>query len=564
MTDAVSRRSPSPVTLADASQVESEARRGTVPPTAALDETTAGRRRASSPPEVATNVLAARRRRRVAVASLVGSRAAGVELAGLDRVARHRDLTRRTRRTATPRRAAGQRAWRRSRRLSSLLRRSTDGSRPRHRGPGMRIAGAARHRLRVGAVCVPHPANRSAGTRWDVEARVRMPLLIVVDGSGTRRRRREARPAARRAIYGAAAGPPALPGRPPARRCGHAEGGRARWPTWTWPRRRGALSRASGTSAGLLSTGADAEPGHHERHRPARVLPRLQEFTYRFRRATRPRHVLRRAGDATGRSTGCPAWPARHPALLAACSTVTTPPRATTSPSRRLCGRQRRDAALLLTHRAADGARRRAGAAQRARQIARLLGLRVQDQTRLATAVSEIARNAIQHAGRGRIEFRAADADTAPQLLAMRVSDRGPRHRRPAPILRRADTDSTGTGMGIGVGARRLMDQFDVDVGARAGTTIVWLRKSVSWPQGPRLPSEGVPPAEALASERAGRASRKEIQQQNRELLRRWTSCAAGTKSLVASSTASSEDTEPRRRRPLRRAGREGGSPAAR
>ncbi|MFZ3309965.1 MAG: histidine kinase, partial [Xanthobacteraceae bacterium] len=42
---------------------------------------------------------------------------------------------------------------------------------------------------------------------------------------------------------------------------------------------------------------------------------------------------------------------------------------------------------------------------QRARRIAELLGFERQDQTRIATAVSEIARNAFGYAGRGRAEF---------------------------------------------------------------------------------------------------------------------------------------------------------------
>ena len=41
-------------------------------------------------------------------------------------------------------------------------------------------------------------------------------------------------------------------------------------------------------------------------------------------------------------------------------------------------------------------------ARQRARQIAGLLGFAPLDQTRIATAVSEIARNAFQYAGGGR------------------------------------------------------------------------------------------------------------------------------------------------------------------
>ena len=44
-------------------------------------------------------------------------------------------------------------------------------------------------------------------------------------------------------------------------------------------------------------------------------------------------------------------------------------------------------------------------ARQRARQIAGLLGFEAQDQTRIATAVSEIARNAFRYAGGGEVEF---------------------------------------------------------------------------------------------------------------------------------------------------------------
>ena len=44
-------------------------------------------------------------------------------------------------------------------------------------------------------------------------------------------------------------------------------------------------------------------------------------------------------------------------------------------------------------------------ARQRARQIAGLLGFDGQDQTRIATAVSEIARNAFRYAGAGKVEF---------------------------------------------------------------------------------------------------------------------------------------------------------------
>ena len=68
-------------------------------------------------------------------------------------------------------------------------------------------------------------------------------------------------------------------------------------------------------------------------------------------------------------------------------------------------------------------------ARQRARQIARLLGFDHQDQTRISTAVSEIARNAFNYAGGGRVEY-LLEGRTAPQLFIIKITDSGPGHSR--------------------------------------------------------------------------------------------------------------------------------------
>ena len=73
---------------------------------------------------------------------------------------------------------------------------------------------------------------------------------------------------------------------------------------------------------------------------------------------------------------------------------------------------------------------------QRARRIAELLGFERQDQTRIATAVSEIARNAFGYAGGGRAEFMIDPAET-PQLFAHPHQRQGQRHRRSAKHSRR-------------------------------------------------------------------------------------------------------------------------------
>src|SRR3954452_20544533 len=64
-------------------------------------------------------------------------------------------------------------------------------------------------------------------------------------------------------------------------------------------------------------------------------------------------------------------------------------------------------------------------ARRQAREIAEILGLGPQDQSRIATAVSEIARNAFEYAGGGTVEF-LLDSGESPRMLLVRISDRGP------------------------------------------------------------------------------------------------------------------------------------------
>src|SRR5579862_3065034 len=91
-------------------------------------------------------------------------------------------------------------------------------------------------------------------------------------------------------------------------------------------------------------------------------------------------------------------------------------------------------------------------ARQRARQIAFLAGFNSQDQTRIATAVSEIARNAYRYAKGGKVEF-GLEGNTSPQLLLVRVEDRGPGITYLDRILSGEYRSETGMGLGI-LGAR--------------------------------------------------------------------------------------------------------------
>src|SRR5215831_2972571 len=95
-------------------------------------------------------------------------------------------------------------------------------------------------------------------------------------------------------------------------------------------------------------------------------------------------------------------------------------------------------------------------ARQRARQIAQLLGFETQDQTRISTAVSEIARNAFTYAGGGKVEF-FIEGKISPQLFIVKISDQGQGIRNLTEILEGRYDSNTGMGLGI-IGSRRLMD----------------------------------------------------------------------------------------------------------
>jgi signal transduction histidine kinase len=106
---------------------------------------------------------------------------------------------------------------------------------------------------------------------------------------------------------------------------------------------------------------------------------------------------------------------------------------------------------------------------QRARRVAELLGFDRQDQTRIATAVSEIARNAFIYAGGGRAEFVVETK--SPQLFRIRISDRGKGIANLQAILDGQYRSESGMGLGL-VGARRLMDRFDINSKPGEGTTV--------------------------------------------------------------------------------------------
>ncbi|RYY74906.1 MAG: response regulator [Gammaproteobacteria bacterium] len=109
-------------------------------------------------------------------------------------------------------------------------------------------------------------------------------------------------------------------------------------------------------------------------------------------------------------------------------------------------------------------------ARQRAREIASICGFASQDQARIATSISELARNVYNYAGNGKVHF-TIEGETAPQILTIYVEDKGPGIDNLDEILSGNYVSATGMGKGI-LGARRLMDRFDIKTSQR-GTEII-------------------------------------------------------------------------------------------
>jgi len=112
-------------------------------------------------------------------------------------------------------------------------------------------------------------------------------------------------------------------------------------------------------------------------------------------------------------------------------------------------------------------------ARQAAREAARRLGFGLVDQSRIATAVSELARNVVRYAtdGRGEAIVRAVEAPERGAGLEVVVCDQGPGIPDIALAMRDGYTSGPGLGMGL-PGARRLMDDFAIDSALGRGTTV--------------------------------------------------------------------------------------------
>ena len=114
-------------------------------------------------------------------------------------------------------------------------------------------------------------------------------------------------------------------------------------------------------------------------------------------------------------------------------------------------------------------------ARQRARALAVGLDMPSTDQTLLATAISEVARNITAYAVRGEVLLELVRDGEGRRGIRVVARDEGPG----IADLERALTDgyTTGGGLGLGLpGARRLVDDFEIETAPGVGTTVTLVK----------------------------------------------------------------------------------------
>lgn len=115
------------------------------------------------------------------------------------------------------------------------------------------------------------------------------------------------------------------------------------------------------------------------------------------------------------------------------------------------------------------------GARQLGRDVSRKVGFGSVDQARIATAISELARNIYLYAGNGKICFEIID-NIDRKGMCMIAIDTGPGINNISQVME--DGFSTSGGLGAGLpGVKRLMDEFDIQSKTGKGTEI----RAIKW-----------------------------------------------------------------------------------
>lgn len=152
---------------------------------------------------------------------------------------------------------------------------------------------------------------------------------------------------------------------------------------------------------------------------------------------------------------------------------------------------------------------------QRTRRLSQLLGFETQDQVRLSTAVSELARNVFQYAGKGKIEFYFSLG--IEQAIFVRVTDSGPGIKNVDEILSGSYISKSGMGVGL-LGSKKIMDYFQIKTEIDKGC-IVQIGKKLG-ARAIRLTDADLDKITASLTDQPTSSPFEEMQNQNRDLLK--------------------------------------------
>lgn len=111
---------------------------------------------------------------------------------------------------------------------------------------------------------------------------------------------------------------------------------------------------------------------------------------------------------------------------------------------------------------------------QLVRELTISLGFSLVEQTKMVTAASELARNALDHGGGGKVQLQVLNNEMR-RGLKLTFIDEGPGIQDLEQALR--DGFSTGSGMGLGLsGAKRLANEFEIESAPGKGTKVMITR----------------------------------------------------------------------------------------
>jgi serine/threonine-protein kinase RsbT len=114
---------------------------------------------------------------------------------------------------------------------------------------------------------------------------------------------------------------------------------------------------------------------------------------------------------------------------------------------------------------------------QQVRVVAAKSGLSLVDQTKVVTAASELARNALVHGGGGLARVEVVTSALGKNGIRIGFTDEGPGIADVDLAL--TDGWSSGDGLGLGLsGARRLVDEFELTSKPDGGTSVVVVKWS--------------------------------------------------------------------------------------